>query len=99
VATDRLALVGAVVILARAAAVSALRQVAYARGVVLPAGQLGKAKMTLQVAMVLVLLAFGAPDVARQQALVVATVAITVTSSLAYLPALLRPRPELAPVT
>jgi CDP-diacylglycerol---glycerol-3-phosphate 3-phosphatidyltransferase len=99
VATDRLALAVAVVILAREAAVSALRQVAYGRGVVLAAAQLGKAKMALQVALVLVLLATGAPDAAWQQALVIATVVITLASGLAYLPALLRPRPAPAPAS
>jgi len=97
VATDRLALAVAVVILAREAAVSALRQAAHGRGVVLAAGQLGKAKMALQVAMVLVLLAFGAPEAAWQHALIVATVVMTVASGLSYLPGLLRARDASVP--
>lgn len=88
--TGRLAAGVAAVILLREALVSWLRYVAYRRGAVIAAGQLGKAKMALQVALVLVLLATGAADAAWVQVLVVATVVMTIASGLAYLSALPR---------
>jgi CDP-diacylglycerol--glycerol-3-phosphate 3-phosphatidyltransferase len=92
VATDRLALAVAVVIIAREVIVSVLRQVAYREGVVIPAGTLGKAKMALQVTMILALLAFGPASSPVLQALVIATVAMTVMSGLSYLSAIPRMR-------
>jgi hypothetical protein len=59
---------------------------------VLAAGPLGKAKMALQVAMVLALLAFGPSDAAWLQVLVGATVAMTIGSGLSYFAALPRLR-------
>ncbi len=92
VATDRLATAVAVVIIAREVIVSVLRQVAFRDGVVVPAGTLGKAKMALQVTMILALLAFGPASSAVLQALVIATVAMTVMSGLSYLSAIPRMR-------
>lgn len=88
VATDRLALAVALVIIAREVFVSALRQVAYREGIVIAAGPLGKAKMALQVAMVLVLLAFGHGDAAALDVLIGATVVLTLGSGLSYVAAL-----------
>ena len=92
VATDRLHLAVAVIILAREALVSALRQFAYRAGVVVPAGPLGKAKMALQVTMVLALLAFGHGGAAWLDVLIGATVVLTVASGLSYLSAVPRMR-------
>ncbi len=96
VAPDRLAAAIAGVIIAREVLVSMLRHVAYRQGVVVPAGQLGKAKMALQVAMILALVAFGPAASAWLQALIVATVAMTLASGLSYaaaIPRLLVARP------
>jgi len=82
--TDRLAAEVAAIIIGREVLVSSLRAVALGQGIVLSAGQLGKAKMALQVAMVLALLAFGATDAAWRDVLVGATVAMTVLSGVAY---------------
>ena len=92
VATDRLAAVVAAIIIAREVLVSVLRQVAFRDGVVVPAGNLGKAKMALQVTMILALVAFGAPAHGLLQALVLATVAMTLLSGLSYLSAIPRMR-------
>jgi len=92
VATDRLPVAVAAVVIAREVLVSVLRQVAFRDGVVVPAGTLGKAKMALQVTMILALLAFGPASSALLQALVIATVAMTVTSGLSYLSAIPRMR-------
>lgn len=92
VATDRLALAVALVIIGREVFVSALRQVAYREGIVIAAGPLGKAKMALQVAMVLVLLAFGHGDAAALDVLIGATVVLTLGSGLSYVAALPRLR-------
>ncbi len=92
VATDRLHAAVAAVIIAREVLVSVLRQAAYRDGVVVPAGSLGKAKMALQVTMILALLAFGAATGPLLQALVLATVAMTVMSGLSYLSAIPRMR-------
>ena len=99
VATDRLSAVVAAVIIAREVLVSVLRQVAFRDGVVVPAGTLGKAKMALQVTMILALLAFGSPSGAALQALVLATVAMTVLSGLSYLSAIPRMRVARAEAT
>jgi CDP-diacylglycerol---glycerol-3-phosphate 3-phosphatidyltransferase len=90
VATDRLAAGVAVVIIGREALVSALRAVALRQGTVLAAGRLGKAKMALQVAMVLSLLAFGASGAAWLDVLVGATVAMTILSGLSLFAAFVR---------
>jgi CDP-diacylglycerol--glycerol-3-phosphate 3-phosphatidyltransferase len=82
--TDRLALAVAVIIIGREILVSLLRAVALRDGIVLSAGQLGKAKMALQVTMVLALLAFGASDAAWLDVLVGATVLMTILSGLSY---------------
>ena len=74
--------VGAAVI-ARELAVSGLRLHAGRRGVLIAASPLGKAKMALQVAMVVALMAFGM-DPAWVQALVYATVGFTIASGFDY---------------
>jgi phosphatidylglycerophosphate synthase len=73
------------VIAAREIGVTLLRAYAVRRGVVIAAGSAGKAKMGLQVLMVLVLMAVGDPSAVWVQALVAATVALTVASGLGYL--------------
>lgn len=93
VLTGRLAAAIAAIILGREVLVSWMRYLAYRQGVVISAGQLGKAKMGLQVAMVLVLLAFGPPDALWVHLLIGATVALTVASGLSYLAAMPRLRP------
>ena len=96
VATDRLALWVALVILSREVFVSGLRHVAYREGIVIAAGPLGKAKMALQVTMVLVLLAFGHGDAAALDVLIAATVVLTLGSGLSYVAALPRLRAQRA---
>lgn len=91
-ATNRLPLWAALIIIAREVLVSALRHVAYRSGVVVAAGQLGKAKMALQVTMVLGLLAFGHDGAMWSDALVLATVLMTLASGLSYLGAIPRVR-------
>lgn len=98
VATGRLAAAVAGVILAREVLVSVLRWGAFRRGIVISAGPLGKAKMALQVTMVLVLLAFGPPDAFLIELLIAATVVLTVGSGLSYLAALPRARQRPRPV-
>jgi CDP-diacylglycerol--glycerol-3-phosphate 3-phosphatidyltransferase len=92
VATDRLHLAVAVVILAREAIVSALRHAVHRDGIALPAGPLGKAKMALQVAMVLALLTVGHSDAPWLQLLIAATVAMTLASAVSYFAAVPRMR-------
>ena len=92
VATDRLSAVVAGIIIAREVLVSVLRQAAFRDGVVVPAGTLGKAKMALQVAMVLVLMAVADPAAAWVQVLVAATLALTVASGLTCVSAYRRER-------
>jgi CDP-diacylglycerol--glycerol-3-phosphate 3-phosphatidyltransferase len=83
VALDRLSAGVAMVIIAREFAVTGLRQIAVEQGHVIPAGGWGKLKTTMQIAMVLALIAIdGSPlwvDV-----LVWATVAVTVISGADY---------------
>lgn len=96
VATDRLAAAVAGVIIAREVLVSVLRHVAYRHGVVIPAGRLGKAKMALQVAMILALVAFGPAASIWLQGLIAVTVLMTLASGLSYaaaIPRLLVARP------
>ena len=80
VALDRVAAWAVVVILGREVVVSWLRSRAQRRGCDVAARPLGKAKMGLQVLMVLGLLAAPDPDALAVQVLVVATVATTVVS-------------------
>ena len=90
VATERLAMAAAAVIVGREALVSGLRAVAFRRGRVVSANGLGKAKMALQVGMVVALTALGPANDPWLDALVVATVVLTVASGLSYLSALKR---------
>jgi phosphatidylglycerophosphate synthase len=76
--------------------VSALRLHAGRRGLLIAASPLGKAKMALQVAMVVVLMAFGM-DPFWVQALVYATVGFTIASGFDYFAAYRRR--ELVPAT
>jgi CDP-diacylglycerol--glycerol-3-phosphate 3-phosphatidyltransferase len=84
----------AVAVIARELAVSALRLHAGRRGVLIAASPLGKAKMALQVGMVIVLMAAGM-DPAWVQAIVYATVGFTIASGFDYFAAYRRG--ELAP--
>jgi CDP-diacylglycerol--glycerol-3-phosphate 3-phosphatidyltransferase len=89
---DRLALPVVGVIVAREVLVTALRAHAARRGSVLAAGASGKAKMFLQVAMVLALMTVTDPFAAWVDVLVGATVALTVLSGAACVRAYLRAR-------
>ena len=83
VSLNRLAAWVAMVIIAREFAVTALRVAAGAQRVVIPANTFGKAKTIMQVAMVFALIV--APDGgAWLDALVYATVAVTVASGVDY---------------
>lgn len=84
VALDRLDAWIAMVIIAREFAVSGLRVAAGAQGAVIPASLLGKAKTVVQVAAVMALIAVSDPGTAWVQALVYATVAVTVLSGVDY---------------
>jgi CDP-diacylglycerol--glycerol-3-phosphate 3-phosphatidyltransferase len=94
VAVDRLPLWVVGVIAARELLVTGLRAYAVRRGVVIAAGTAGKAKMFLQVAMVLALMAVPDPFVLWVELLVAATVTLTVVSGLGYLRSYLRARDE-----
>ncbi|MGI9021135.1 MAG: CDP-diacylglycerol--glycerol-3-phosphate 3-phosphatidyltransferase [Solirubrobacterales bacterium] len=72
------------VILTREAAVSGIRLAARRHGLVISANRLGKAKTAVQTVTIVVLIVVGDPGAAWIQALVGATVAITVISGLAY---------------
>ena len=72
------------VILAREAAVSGLRIAAGRQGMIISANRLGKAKTAMQTAAILALIVVGDPGAAWVQALVGATVAITVISGAVY---------------
>ena len=89
---DRLAIAVVGVIAARELLVTALRAYAARQGSVLPAGASGKAKMFLQVAMVLALMTVGDPFATWVDVLVGATVVLTVASGLACVRAYLRAR-------
>ncbi len=83
VSLDRLSAWVAMVIIAREFAVTGLRQLAMEHGEVIPASGWGKLKTAAQIAMVLALIAVdGSP--AWVDALVYATVAITVASAIDY---------------
>ena len=84
VSLGRLAAWVAMVIIAREFAVTALRMAATQQGVVIPATLFGKAKTCLQIAAVLALIAAGDPTPAWVDALVYATVAVTVASGVDY---------------
>jgi CDP-diacylglycerol---glycerol-3-phosphate 3-phosphatidyltransferase len=84
VAMDRLAAWVALVIMLRELAVSGLRAAAGREGLVISASRFGKAKMLLQVVTILALIA--APDVSALwvEALVYATVVVTIASGIDY---------------
>lgn len=84
VSLDRLAAWVAMVIIAREFAVSGLRIFAGAQGVVIPASQLGRIKTVVQVVAVLALIAANDHTAAWVQALVYASVVITVVSGVDY---------------
>lgn len=90
----------AAAVIARELAVSALRLHASRRGLLIAASPLGKAKMALQVAMVVVLMAAGM-EPAWVQAFVYATVGFTIASGFDYFAAYRRRElvPVAAPVT
>jgi CDP-diacylglycerol--glycerol-3-phosphate 3-phosphatidyltransferase len=94
VAVDRLPLWVVGVIAAREILVTLLRAHAVRRGVVIAAGTAGKAKMALQVAMVLALMAVADPFAVWVQALIAATVTLTVLSGVGYLRSYARARTE-----
>jgi CDP-diacylglycerol---glycerol-3-phosphate 3-phosphatidyltransferase len=93
VAVNRVAAWIAAIIMAREIAVSALRAVAGREGLVISASRFGKAKMALQVAMILVLIAAPAASALWVQALVYLTVAVTVASGVDYFVAFRRRGP------
>lgn len=83
VLAHRLALWVTVVILAREVLVTVLRSQAARRGQIIDARFLGKLKMALQIAMILVLCAVSVPGLLWIDVLVAATVAATLASGLA----------------
>jgi CDP-diacylglycerol--glycerol-3-phosphate 3-phosphatidyltransferase len=96
VSLDRLAAWVAMVIIAREFAVTGLRLLAMEHGEVIPASAWGKLKTFMQIAMVLVLIVVDGEH-AWVDALVYATVLVTVISGLTYffnLRALLHARPS-----
>lgn len=84
VSLERLAAWVAMVIIAREFAVSGLRIYAGAQGVVIPASQLGRLKTVVQIVAVLALIAANDHTAAWVQALVYASVVITVVSGVDY---------------
>lgn len=82
VAVDRLALWVALVVAAREVLVTVLRAHAARGGAVLAAGAAGKAKMVLQVAMILALLTVGDVDATWVRVLIGACVTLTVASGI-----------------
>ncbi len=83
VSADRIAAWVAMVIIAREFAVTALRMVAAERGVVIPAGSLGKLKTVAQVAAIFALIAVQSSPL-WVDALVYFAVAVTVVSGADY---------------
>jgi CDP-diacylglycerol--glycerol-3-phosphate 3-phosphatidyltransferase len=83
VSLDRVAAWVAMVIIAREFAVTGLRQLAMEHGEVIPASSWGKFKTAAQIAMVLALIAVDG-DPSWVDALVYATVAVTVASGIDY---------------
>lgn len=98
-ATSRVAVWVVVVILAREAAVTALRATAGRRGTVIAANNLGKAKTTLQIVTIVALIVAANPAAAWVDAFVLATVAITVASGASYFASFMPPRGKPAVVT
>jgi CDP-diacylglycerol--glycerol-3-phosphate 3-phosphatidyltransferase len=84
VSLERLAAWIALVIIAREFAVSGLRAAAGQQGVVIDASNFGKAKTLVQVAMIFVLIVAPDSDAAWVQALVYATVVVTLSSGAEY---------------
>lgn len=82
VLADRLAVWVPVVILTREVLVTGLRTVGARRGQIIDASSLGKSKMTLQMAMVLVLCIVSDPGLLWVDVLVAATVAATLASGV-----------------
>jgi CDP-diacylglycerol--glycerol-3-phosphate 3-phosphatidyltransferase len=82
VLADRLAVWVSVVILTREVLVTGLRTVGARRGQIIDASSLGKSKMTLQMAMVLVLCIVSDPGLLWVDVLVAATVAATLASGV-----------------
>ena len=83
VSLNRVAAWVAMVIIAREFAVTAMRMVAQQQGVIVAAGMFGKVKTCMQIAAILALIAFPSGAV-WVDALVYATVAITVASGVDY---------------
>jgi CDP-diacylglycerol---glycerol-3-phosphate 3-phosphatidyltransferase len=81
---DRLAAWVAMVIIAREFAVTGMRMAAVQQGVVIPAGNFGKAKTVMQVAAIFALIAAGGGPPLWVDALVYAAVAVTVLSGLDF---------------
>lgn len=92
VAVDRLALWVVALIAAREVLVTGLRAHAARNGAVLAAGQAGKAKMLLQVAMILALITVPDPSALWVRVLIGATVTLTVVSGVDALRAYWRTR-------
>lgn len=91
VAHDRLAAWVAVVVLGREAVITVHRQIAAQQGDVIPAAWLGKAKTSLQV-LVILLLVLVDPSPTWLDVLVIAMVVLTVVSGLDYARAQVRAR-------
>jgi len=81
---DRLAAWVAMVIIAREFAVTGMRMAAVQQGVVIPAGNFGKAKTVMQVAAIFALIAVGENPPLWVDALVYAAVAVTAFSGVDY---------------
>ncbi len=84
VSLDRVDAWVAMVIIAREFAVTAMRMAAVQQGVVIPAGNFGKAKTVMQVAAIFALIAAGEGPPLWVDALVYAAVAVTVFSGVDY---------------
>lgn len=93
VAMNRVAAWIAVVIMARELAVSGLRLVAGRDGLVISASRFGKAKMALQVAAILALIAAPVASALWVQVLLYVTVAVTIASGIDYFAAFRRREP------
>ena len=93
VAADRLAVWVPVVIVSRELLVTASRMTVARRGVVLSARPLGKAKMALQVAMILALIVAPDPHAPWMDAFVLVTVAATIASGVDFAADLRRSAP------
>jgi CDP-diacylglycerol---glycerol-3-phosphate 3-phosphatidyltransferase len=99
VAVNRVAAWVAVVIMSRELAVSGLRMAAGREGLVISASRFGKAKMALQVATILALIAAPDASAAWLLGLLYVTVAVTIASGIDYFVGFLRRGPaQTAPV-